>query len=570
MKVSIIKSPVRKSIAISSKAALSMVILGAGLYTSTAYSEQNQDLMLLQKTTYRLIDLLVEEGVLSADKAEAMKREAENDAGKELAKTDRQNIIEPDAVRVTYVPEFVRDEIKEDLRKEMKADVLASVAEQASRERWGMPGAWPEWIERIKFSGDVRVRGQSDSFGDGNFENSYVDVNRINEKRSFDVSSQDNYKNFLNTTEDRNRMRVRARIGMSANLGDNWYAGVRLVTGSIDDPVSTNETLGDYGSDFEISADQAYLSYIVNDGFDRPILSVTGGRFANPFLSTDLVWDSDYTFEGLSASYKYWFFNKAGGNVNNVFLTAGAFPIEEFGSSDQDKWLYGAQLGLDMKLTEAHRLVLAAAYYDYQDAEGVANSVDSRIEDHTAPDFIQKGNTLYDIDSSSLVTDPGGTSQLYGLAGDYNLINYTLRLEWLRFDPINVSLFFDYVHNEGFDSRELMDRVSGRNIIAVGNTIEDRVDGYKYGIEIGHDKLRKAHDWRLSLAYKYLEADAVLSAFTDSDFHGGGTDAKGYILRGAYGLGPGTSVNFSYMSTDEIDGVPLNIDTLQLDWISNY
>ena len=176
MKVSIIKSPVRKSIAISTKAALSMVILGAGLYTSTAYCEQNQDLMLLQKTTYRLIDLLVEEGVLSADKAEAMKREAENDAGKELAKTDRQNIIEPDAVRVTYVPEFVRDEIKEDLRKEMKADVLASVAEQASRERWGMPGAWPEWIERIKFSGDVRVRGQSDSFGDGNFENSYVDV----------------------------------------------------------------------------------------------------------------------------------------------------------------------------------------------------------------------------------------------------------------------------------------------------------------------------------------------------------------------------------------------------------
>lgn len=570
MKASIIKLPLRKSNVINSKAVLSIVILGAGLYTSMAYAEQNQDLMLLQKTTYRLIDLLVEEGVLSADKAEAMKRQAENDASKEIAKTSSQNNIEPDAVRVTYVPEFVRDEIKEDLRKEMKADVLASVSQQASRERWGMPGAWPEWIERIKFSGDVRVRGQSDSFGDGNFENSYVNVNRINDKRSFDVTSQDNYKNFLNTTEDRNRMRVRARIGMSANLGDNWHAGVRLVTGSIDDPVSTNETLGDYGSNFEITADQAYLSYIINDGFERPIFSVSGGRFANPFLATDLVWDSDYTFEGLSASYKYWFFNKAGGNVNNLFFTAGAFPIAEFGSSDQDKWLYGAQLGLDMKLTANHRLVLAGAYYDYQDVEGVANSVDSRIQDHTAPDFIQKGNTLYDIDSSSLVTDPGGTSQLYGLAGDYNLINYTLRLEWLRFDPINISLFIDYVHNEGFDSGEVVDRVSGRNIIAIGNTIEDRVDGYKYGIEIGHDKLRNFHDWRLSLAYKYLEADAVFSAYTDSDFHGGGTDAKGYILRGAYGLGPDTSVNFSFMSTDEIDGVPLNIDTLQLDWISKY
>ena len=553
-----------------SKAVINLALLVSTLCAAPVFAEQGQDLLQLKKTTYRLIDLLVEEGVLSASKAEEMKREAEADAAREVAKSNAANVLESDAVRVTYVPQFIKDEIKDDLRKEMKADVLSGVAEQASKERWGMPGAWPEWIERISLTGDVRFRGQSDFFGNGNFENSYVDVNRINDKRSFDVTSQDNYKYFLNTTEDRTRFRVRARMSLSAELDNHWGAGVRLVTGSIDDPVSTNETLGDYGSDFEISADQAYLSYHINDGFDRSIFSFTGGRFANPFISTDLVWDKDYTFEGLAASYKYWFFNKKGGNVNNIFLTAGAFPIEEFGTSNNDQWLYGAQLGIDVMLSEYHRLVVAAAYYDYRNIEGVANTVDSRIEDHTAPGFIQKGNTLYDLDTSSLVTDPSGTSQLYGLAGDYNLVNYTMRLEWLRFKPINVALLFDYVHNEGFDSGQVLETVMGRNIIAVGNTIDDRVDGYKLGIEVGRSKLHKAHDWRLSFAYKYLEADAVMDAFTDSDFHGGGSDAKGYIFKGGYGIGLNTVLNLTYMSTDEIDGVPLNIDTLQLDWVTNY
>ena len=150
------------------------------------------------------------------------------------------------------------------------------------------------------------------------------------------------------------------------------------------------------------------------------------------------------------------------------------------------------------------------------------------------------------------------------------MINYTLRFEWTRFDPINVAIFADYVHNDGFDEDEVISKVSGRNIIAVENTIDERLDGYKYGIEVGHNRIKKLHDWNVALAYKYLEADAVVDAYTDSDFHGGGTDAKGWIFSGAYGIGRGTQLKLTYQSADEIDGVPLNIDTLQIDWISKY
>jgi hypothetical protein len=57
----------------------------------------------------------------------------------------------------------------------------------------------------------------------------------------------------------------------------------------------------------------------------------------------------------------------------------------------------------------------------------------------------------------------------------------------------------------------------------------------------------------------------VLDAFTDSDFHLGGTDAQGFVLRGDYGLGKNVFLSLRYLSANEIDGPPLGIDVVQLD-----
>ena len=71
-------------------------------------------------------------------------------------------------------------------------------------------------------------------------------------------------------------------------------------------------------------------------------------------------------------------------------------------------------------------------------------------------------------------------------------------------------------------------------------------------------------NWRVDLAYRYLERDAVVDAFADSDFHLGGTDAKGYILSGDYGLRDDTWLTTTLLSSDSIDGPPLGIDTFQM------
>ncbi len=62
-----------------------------------------------------------------------------------------------------YVPEAVKQQI----RDEVKADVLA----QAKQERWGEPGALPGWVDRFTFSGDIRLRGQADRFPSDNQPN---------------------------------------------------------------------------------------------------------------------------------------------------------------------------------------------------------------------------------------------------------------------------------------------------------------------------------------------------------------------------------------------------------------
>jgi hypothetical protein len=71
-------------------------------------------------------------------------------------------------------------------------------------------------------------------------------------------------------------------------------------------------------------------------------------------------------------------------------------------------------------------------------------------------------------------------------------------------------------------------------------------------------------DWQLSLGYRRLGADAVPDAFTDSDFHLGGTNHKGFFVGAQYGLARNVWLNARWMSSNEIRGLPLSIDVFQV------
>ena len=90
-------------------------------------------------------------------------------------------------------------------------------------------------------------------------------------------------------------------------------------------------------------------------------------------------------------------------------------------------------------------------------------------------------------------------------------------------------------------------------------------NGFLAKATIGEPDPKTPGDWNFSVAYKYLQPDATLDAFTDPDFHLGGTNAKGYILSAAYAVARDTWLSARYLSAREVYGPPVSIDVLQLE-----
>jgi Putative porin len=520
----------------------------AGQSAQAAVSAEERSLIELRNTVVNLLQGLVERGVLTREQAEAMVKnaqtKAEADAVAKAAQDKERDAAEAGAVRVPYVPQIVKDEIRKEVVAELTPAVTDKVVQEAKTGS-GLRAALPDWVNRFTWSGDVRVRGEGVLYAPDNAQNVYLDFTTINSKGGVSNAGP---AALLNTSQDRERMRYRLRFGFEAALGDGWTAAARLATGSLSDPVSTNQTLGAYGNRSTVGVDQAYIRWSGDSSSGGQSLSATGGRIANPWLASDMVWDPDLVFEGVAANYRLNF----GSERSNVFLTAGAFPLQEIELSTKDKWLFGGQAGFDWRTSGSHRYRFGVAYYDYQNISGRKNSPDSSILDYTAPTFIQKGNTLFDIRNSS-----DGKGNLYALAAEYRLVDVLASAEWALGSRYRVSLLGDYVKNVGYDEADVLART--------GSVVPARNKGYDVELGFGTQDLNSSGAWKVAVAYRYLQRDAVLDAFTDSDFHIGGTDAKGYVIQFDYAANPRVWARLRYLSANEIDGPPLGIDVWQLD-----
>ncbi len=504
----------------------------------------------LRNTVVNLLQGLVDRGVLTREQAEQMVADARTKAEADVAAGEA---ADAGAVRVPYIPEIVKQEIRAQVAEDLEREVTTAVLEQAKAEDWAMPGALPDWIRHMRFSGDIRLRGQFDGYAEDNAINSYVDFLTVNDRGGIGRSGT---AALINTTEERQRLRARLRFGLDAELGYGWSAGFKLATGNLRDPISTNQTLGNTFGRYTPGIDQVFLRYSGQSSDSRRQLTFAGGRIPSPFVATDLVFDSDLNFEGLSTNYRIalqrdQIFNRY------AFVTLGAFPIEEFEVNSKDKWLLGGQLGFEWRRESGSRLRFAGAYYDYRNLLGERNVLDSNLLDYTAPKFLQRGNTLFDIRN-----DADGATNLFALAAEYRLIDVTAGIEWRLSPNYRIAFAGDYVKNIGYQE----DAVNAR----LGLEVEPRVDGYQAETSFGSTNMSLAHAWRVSLAYRYLERDAVLDAFTDSDFRLGGTDVKGFVVGGEYALTPRMLLRARYLSGNEIDGPPLGIDVFQLDLNSTF
>lgn len=513
---------------------------GAAIVLVAMPGVSNAQTRMTDPSTIDILDILVEKGVLTREDANGVLTEARRRT-EAAATTDTAG---SGVVRVPYIPQAVRDQIREDVKKEVVAT--------AKQEGWAQPGALPGWLDRVSFSGDVRMRGEAQQFSSSNTP-LLLDINAINEDGGYTTMD---ILPLRSTLQDRYRARVRARFAVDFKITDQVEAGVRFVTGNPNDPVSPNQTLTGNFDKFQVGFDRVFIRarpFAANSLLGES--SLIFGKFDNPFFTTEMAFDRDLQFNGVAATLNAEVIDDA----VDVFATAGAFPLEEFDFTGNDKYLFGGQIGVAARPTDGVRLKLGASLFEFSKVQGQYNTIGLRDMDYTAASRVQFGNSLFNIRR-----DGGAVNTvLFGLASKYRVGMITARGEFDVNSSLVAAVDMEGIKNFAFDRQDLIDRM-------VPGSSGDM--GWHGRVSIGYPEMSVRNAWELSMGYRHLEADSTLDLFVDSDF-GLGTDQEGFVIRGSWALAKDMWVEGSWFSARTLDLVdatgaiapPVDTDTFMFD-----
>lgn len=318
-----------------------------------------------------------------------------------------------------------------------------------------------DWASNVKLKGDLRYRHESTD-----------EENRA----------------------QRDRHRIRARLGLDAKVNDKVSAGFQIATGSTDDPRSTNSTLADSNQRKGIQLDLAYIDW---KAFADT--TVTAGKQKYPWYrpGASLFYDGDINPEGVAVKW---------GGKSGPFASAWGLWLSEV-SSGSDASIVGAQLGwaTDFGLT------LAVIYHDFGAVQGSSLA----FAEYPA------GNTSYNGNSScDLPAPPTGARTCY--LNDYNLLGVSAEYS-TKVGALPLVVWGDYIDNQ--DPSDL-------------NT------GYAIGAKLG--KAGDPGTWELGVLYQDVEADAQWGGFIDSDFAGGTTQGNGIQVKGGWAPAKNVAVNLAW------------------------
>jgi len=337
------------------------------------------------------------------------------------------------------------------------------------------PAMAGDWKDNVKVSGDFRHR----------FEQ--IDI------------PDDDY--------DRLRQRIRARLGLDAEINEDWSAHFRLTSGS-DDPVSGNQTLDEGFSTKPFGLDKAYFKYApaYAEG-----LAVMGGKMGNPFIrmeKTELIWDGDLSFEGAALKLSRDLNEKA-----VIHLVGGGFCVEERKSDDESR-LFGGQAGFTVKAGEKVSATFGGGYFGYTEIKGREGIYDSG-------DFFGNSTGQFEVTPGNFIT---------GYANDFKLFEAFGQIS-MKINKLSWKVFGDFVTN---------------------NEADEDNQGWLFGTSV--KKGKGLGSFKLALNYRRLEKDAVLGVFTDSDVFGGGTNGKGLELGAGLGLGDHADLAFTaFVDKNDLD-----------------
>jgi hypothetical protein len=336
------------------------------------------------------------------------------------------------------------------------------------------------WAAKTQFKGDVRVR-----------------------QETIKIDGQNN-------SQDKDRQRIRARLGAYTEINPQVSTGIRIATGGSNDARSTNQDLDGYFVKKDLWLDMGYIDYHPTA---LPNLHIIGGKMAQPWVSMgDIIWDNDINPEGLAATYSLPITKGF-----ELFGSAGNYTLKDNIDGDgtqfkNDLRLNAAQLGAKFTPIDAIKITAGGSIYQYQN----------------------------DKDSAALAVNGNNTNRFRLLEGfgqmDFNGL------------AVPLAVYGQYVKNNATDS--------------------DEDTGWLAGVKT------KVFGFGLDYNYRDVQRNAVVGAFTDSDFANGTTGSRGHKLGVSYDIDKNFSVGATYFLTEADFAVANRRDadanTLQLDVLAKF
>ncbi|MBE8590661.1 putative porin [Pseudomonas sp. MAFF 301449] len=395
-------------------------------------------------------------------------------------------------------------ELQNELAKDQKEQQIARQAQQETNEQIAATAKKTNelssfdqklaWAAKTQFKGDVRFRHETVKI-DGTPNNG---------------------------GKDKDRERIRARLGAYTEINPQVDTGIRIATGSSDDARSTNQDLDGYFNKKSIWLDLGYIDYHPDQIKN---LHVIGGKMLQPWVSMgDVIWDSDINPEGLALTYKYPL-----GSSAELFGSLGNYNLKDNVNGDgvqfrNDLRMTAGQLGSRFALTDNLKLTLGGSVYAFQ------NDEDSRCP--TA------GSTACLTPAETVANTTAGNASEYRLYEGFSQVD-------IGGLAVPLSFYGQYVQN-------------------TKATDKDQDTAWLLGA--------KSKVFGLNLDYNYRDVQryAVVGALTDSDFAGGFTGARGHKFKVGYDIDKNFAIGATYFLTKadyaSVAGYrDANANTLQLD-----
>jgi hypothetical protein len=333
----------------------------------------------------------------------------------------------------------------------------------------------------------------------------------------FRLRAEPTFGGPVDRSQDQFRERFRLRFNADAVLNDQFKGGFSLASGDLNNPISTNETAGQYTTRKPIEIDRVYATY--NPRWLRP-LTVTGGKFAYPWFNTELIWDKDLNPEGAGETLA---FNIKTPVLKKISLVGFQLPFSESkrtAANDKSVYstmVYGEQLQTFWRFGSRVKLSAYASFYDWKNADSVALAV--AAANSTSPD-----NGLLALNSNGLQNSIATVTTTNAVTGAKTITSAQFASKFGILDSLAqidiqtsrerwpVTFIGDFALNT-----RACENIPNIPAGAVLSSPCDPHARHAYWLEAGIGRTIKKGDWQFSYTRIRIEREATIGAFNYSE-----------------------------------------------------